>query len=197
MHKIHLNNFKLHFIHYIYYIKLFKGATVTSPWTRRSLWCGWKAQKTHLTDSVCLGLSHKPNQYGACLGEVFVFLYLAVDGCQATENMNKRTVGDCMWKRKHCVGKNCMLESTWAFDCQCCCGHLVFSSIPSLIPTVLCTALNYSCFQYLFFHVAVGAHCIPTVSMSLWVVPDCSFKDNLGDGKRTFQMYLWPIFMAL
>ena len=84
------------------------------------------------------------------------------------------------------------------FDCQCCCGHLVFSSIPSSFLQYFARLLNYSCFQYLFFHAAVGSPTyIPTVSMSVGGARLLLFKNNRGDGKHTFQMYLWPIFMAL
>ena len=41
------------------------------------------------------------------------------------------------------------------FDCQCCCGHLVFSSIPSSFLQYFARLLNYSCFQYLFFQITL------------------------------------------
>lgn len=162
------------------------------------MWCGWKAKKTHLTDSVCLGLSHKPNQYGACLGEVFLFLYLAVDAVRNTENTDKRTIWGLHVEAQALCGKNCMLESAWAFDCQYWCGHLVFSSIPSSFLQYFARLLNYSCFQYLFFYAAVGSplqtHCINVFVGGARLL---LFKNNLGDGERTFQMFLWPILMAL
>ena len=129
------------------------------------------------------------------MGQREEYSYIVLEN---TENTDKRTIWGLHVEAQALCGKNCMLESAWAFDCQYWCGHLVFSSIPSSFLQYFARLLNYSCFQYLFFYAAVGSplqtHCINVFVGGARLL---LFKNNLGDGERTFQMFLWPILMAL
>ena len=67
-----------------------------------------------------------------------------------------------------------------------------------LLPKGNCLKVSKLVFQYLFFYAAVGSplqtHCINVFVGGARLL---LFKNNLGDGERTFQMFLWPILMAL
>lgn len=154
---------------------LFEGGSVSSSWTKGTLWLEGKENPCHWLSLPGIESATKP-----LLSKItsrFLFLHLTVDTVRSTENIDTWTIFEIEVGAQALYGKVCMLELAWALDWLYVLAWAPFPAVSLHIALVFFRASkSFLCFRYLFWYRCPEPISDPAMSVFLWVVTVCIFS---------------------